>query len=55
MDIFKWADDFSWLADYYDNKTGNIYKIIEAKENKSKIRVVDYTGHTIKYIYREEK
>lgn len=52
MDIFKWADDFSWLADYYDNKTGNIYKIQESREDRNKIRVVDTNGNTIKWVTR---
>lgn len=50
MDIFKWADDMHWLADYMDHNTGYIYAITEA-ENKDRIPVYD-NGILIGYVNR---
>lgn len=40
MDIFKWADDYNWNADYYDFHTGYTYAITSA-ENKDQIPVYE--------------
>ena len=33
MDIYEWAEEYFWAADYYDQKTGNRYGIIEYKQH----------------------
>lgn len=33
MDIFEWAEDNNWLADYYDSHTGRIYGCTEYKND----------------------
>ena len=56
MDIYKYAEEIDWNADYMDPATGYIYKIQEAGRMKKfgfdpdpKIRVTDYSGNTIGY------
>lgn len=33
MDIFKWAEEYSWCTDYYDQHTGRIYACTEYKRD----------------------
>lgn len=32
MDIYAWAEEYSWLSDYMDYTTGRIYKCTEYKQ-----------------------
>ena len=41
MDIYKYADEINWAADYMDNYTGKIYAITEAKDFDGRIPVYD--------------
>ena len=52
MDIYAYAEEIGYMADYYDFHTGLIYKIQEygavKNDPDSKIRVVDaMTGQTV--------
>ena len=52
MDIYAYAEEVNYLADYYDFHTGLIYKIQEygavKNDPDAKIRVVDaMTGQTV--------
>lgn len=49
MDIFEWAESVDYGADYFDNDTGYIYHIQEAKRtgNKNSITVTDSEGNLI--------
>lgn len=51
MDIFKFAEDTFWSSDYYDWKTGRVYKVVEGKTlyNKDKIPVYE-DGALIGYV-----
>lgn len=41
MDIYKYAEEYHYLVDYYDHHTGRIYKITEAKNHDGKIPVIE--------------
>lgn len=53
MDIFKWADDNNWNADYLDSHTGYIYHIQNAS-SKDEIFVTDTNGNLIGKVTREK-
>lgn len=58
MDVYEMAEMMN--ADYYDFKTGNIYKIQEYNHNRvlnpdAKIRVTDTEGNTIGYAKKREE
>jgi len=55
MDIFKIAEEYFWLADYYDPKTGNIYKITEAKKFNGDIPVVNADGKLIGMVSKSKE
>ena len=60
MDIYEWAKEHNYLADYYDQKTGYIYCIqefatIKDERPDAEIRVVDaMTGETVGFARRKE-
>lgn len=49
MDIYKWAEEYDYLADYYDPHTGLIHKCTEAKYHDGKIPVYDAAGNFISF------
>ena len=59
MDIYEWAEEHNYLADYYDQSTGYIYCIQEYATVKdtnpnARIRVIDeLTGETIGFARKE--
>ena len=60
MDIYEYAKNINYNADYYDPHSGYIYKIQEYKRRldegivDAKIRVVDsYSGDTLGYARKE--
>ena len=54
MDIFEWADEYEWLADYMDLTTNLIYKIRDAKDtDRTKMQVVDTDGVCVGYVTRK--
>ena len=40
MDIYKYAEEINYAADYYEMNSGRIYKITEAKDHDGKIPVI---------------
>lgn len=66
MDIYKYAKEIDYMADYFDHATGNVYKIQEygealknatsEKEREGvRIRVYDITGHFVGFANKEKK
>jgi len=53
MDIFKWADDMNWLADYYDHHTGYVYHIQHAS-SRDEIFVTDIDNRLIGKVTRNK-
>ena len=51
MDIYKYAEEYGYAVDYYDQHTGRIYKITEAKDHDGKIPVIE-DGEFIGYVER---
>lgn len=47
MNIFEYADDINWMADYMDMTTGNVYKISAVRDMKDHIPVYDFEGNYI--------
>lgn len=61
MDIYKYAEDIDYRADYMDPHTFNIYKIQEFgniikhdPDTTQKIRVTDLSGQTIGFARRAD-
>lgn len=60
MDIFKYAEDIDYSADYMDMNTGLIYKIknygLALKRGLPVygIEVIDPDGASLGYVYKEE-
>ena len=61
MDIYKYAEDINYAADYMDPNTFNIYKIQEFghfikhdPDTTQKIRVTDMNGNTIGFARRAD-
>ena len=60
MDIFKYAEEINYGADYYDMATGYIYHIVEAGKKRKLFGIdtdirVSENGVTIGYARRLEK
>jgi hypothetical protein len=54
MDIYKYAESINYAADYYDMKTGRIFKITEAKFHDGNIPVYE-DGVCIGFAVKEEE
>ena len=52
MNIFKWADEYNWMADYLDAVRGYIYKITAVRDMRDHIPVYTTEGDFIGYIHR---
>lgn len=52
MDIFEYADQIGWLADYMDMRTGYVYCIQNATDRNS-IMVMDADGAIIGVVRRK--
>ena len=60
MDIYKYAEDINYGADYYEMQTGQIYKIQdygkELKENPdARIAVTDTQGNLLGYVKKKSQ
>ena len=60
MDIFKWAEENDYIADYYDHNTGYIYHVKEYG-NALKffgidlpMKVTDINGNVIGHVHKEK-
>ena len=60
MDIYKYAEEIGYGADYYEMETGRIYKIQDYGKEKeinpnARIAVTDTQGNLIGYINKKSQ
>ena len=58
MDIYKYAKDINYAADYYEMQTGQIYKIQNYGKEKdsnpnARIAVTDTQGNLLGYVNKK--
>ena len=54
MDIWKWAEEYDWTADYQDMHTGRIYACTEYKKDPAMPGIPVYEdGNLIGFVKKE--
>ena len=53
MDIYKYAEEYDYSADYYDMNSGRIYKITEAENHNGKIPVYTLEGEFLGFAIKK--